>query len=53
MEIDIQQFATSLTQNLICSAEFWLTEMEVIAFQNDLALKSLVSNTKCIWPKDM
>ncbi|CAH1981226.1 unnamed protein product [Acanthoscelides obtectus] len=48
MEIDIQQFATSVTQNF--SVDIAATEMEVIAFQNDLALKSLVSNTKCIWP---
>ncbi|CAH2006340.1 unnamed protein product [Acanthoscelides obtectus] len=48
MEIDIQQFATSVTQNV--SDDIAATEMEVIAFQNDLALKSLVSNTRSIWP---
>ncbi|CAH1999913.1 unnamed protein product [Acanthoscelides obtectus] len=48
MEIDIQQFVTSVTQNF--SEDIAATEIEVIAFQNDLALKSLVSNTKCIWP---
>nr|CAH7728571.1 unnamed protein product [Callosobruchus chinensis] len=26
------------------------TEMEMISFQNDLALKSLLLHTKCIWP---
>ncbi|CAH2006833.1 unnamed protein product [Acanthoscelides obtectus] len=48
MDSDIQQFAASLTQNF--SEGIAATEMEVIEFQNDLALKSLVSNTKCIWP---
>ncbi|CAH2012939.1 unnamed protein product [Acanthoscelides obtectus] len=48
MEIDIQQFATSVTQNI--SEDIAATEMEVIAFQNYLALTLLVSNTKCIWP---
>ncbi|CAH1990421.1 unnamed protein product, partial [Acanthoscelides obtectus] len=48
MEIDIQQFATSVTQNF--SEDIAATETEVIPFQNDLALKSLVSNTECIWP---
>ncbi|CAH1964319.1 unnamed protein product [Acanthoscelides obtectus] len=38
MEIDIQQFATSVTQNF--SEDIAASEMEVIAFQNDLALKS-------------
>ncbi|CAH1979771.1 unnamed protein product [Acanthoscelides obtectus] len=46
-EIDIQQFATSVTQNF--SEDIAATEMEAIAFQNDLALKSLVSNTKCMY----
>ncbi|CAH1977740.1 unnamed protein product [Acanthoscelides obtectus] len=39
MEIDMQQLVTSVTQNL--SEDMAATEMEVIAFQNDLALKSL------------
>jgi hypothetical protein len=48
MEIDIQQFATCVMQNF--GEDIAATEMEVIEFQNDLALKSLVSSTKCIWP---
>ncbi|CAH1955928.1 unnamed protein product [Acanthoscelides obtectus] len=49
MEIDMQQFSTSVTQNF--SEDIAATEMEVIAsFKNDLALKSLASNTKRIWP---
>lgn len=47
MEIDIQQFATCVMQNF--GEDIAATEMEVIEFQNDLALKSLVSSTKCIW----
>ncbi|CAH1982850.1 unnamed protein product [Acanthoscelides obtectus] len=46
--IAIQQFAISVTQNF--SEDIAATEKEVIAFQNDLALKSLVSNIKCMWP---
>ncbi|KAK9701413.1 hypothetical protein QE152_g30618 [Popillia japonica] len=48
MEIDIQQFATSVMQDF--GEDIVATEMELIAFQNDLTLKSLVSSTKCIWP---
>ncbi|KAK9701992.1 Retrotransposon gag protein [Popillia japonica] len=48
MEIDIQQFATSVMQHF--GEEIAATEMALIAFQNDLTLKSLVSSTKCIWP---
>ncbi|CAH1954402.1 unnamed protein product [Acanthoscelides obtectus] len=39
MEIDIQQFATSVTQNL--SEDIAATEMEVIAFQNEFKIISL------------
>ncbi|CAH1971691.1 unnamed protein product [Acanthoscelides obtectus] len=39
-EIDTQQLATSVTQNF--SEDIAATEMEVIALQNDLALKSSV-----------
>ncbi|KAK9685861.1 hypothetical protein QE152_g37611 [Popillia japonica] len=48
MEIDIQQFATSVMQNF--GEDIAATEMELIDFQNDFTLKSLVSSTKCIWP---
>ncbi|CAH2004207.1 unnamed protein product [Acanthoscelides obtectus] len=48
MEIDIQQFATAVTQNF--SEDIAATEMEMIAFQNDLALEFLISDTKCIRP---
>ncbi|CAG9830135.1 unnamed protein product [Diabrotica balteata] len=48
MEIDIQQFAACIIQNF--GEDIAATEMEVIEFQNDLALKSLVSSTECIWP---
>ncbi|CAH2000526.1 unnamed protein product [Acanthoscelides obtectus] len=47
MEIDVEQLATAITQNF--SKYIASSEMEMIRFQNDLALKSLVSNTKCIW----
>ena len=47
MGIDIQQLATCVMQNF--GDDIAATEMEVIAFQNDLTLKSLVLNTKCIW----
>lgn len=46
MEIDIQQFATCVMQNF--GKDIAATEIEVIDFQNDLALKSLVSSAKCI-----
>ncbi|XP_072398351.1 SCAN domain-containing protein 3-like [Diabrotica undecimpunctata] len=48
MEIDIQQFAACVMQNF--GEDIAATEMEVIEFQNDLALKSLVSSTERIWP---
>lgn len=43
MEINIQKFATSVIQNF--GEDIAATEVEVIAFQNDLVLKSLVSST--------
>ncbi|CAH1113919.1 unnamed protein product [Psylliodes chrysocephalus] len=48
MEIYIQQFATCVMQTF--GENIAATEMEVIEFQNDLSLKSLVSSTKCIRP---
>ncbi|CAG9828028.1 unnamed protein product [Diabrotica balteata] len=48
MEIDIKQFAACVMQNF--GEDIAATEMEVIEFQNDLALISLVSSTECIWP---
>ncbi|CAG9836445.1 unnamed protein product [Diabrotica balteata] len=48
MEIDVQQFAPCVMQNF--GEDIAATEMEVIEFQNNLALKSSVSSTECIWP---
>ncbi|CAG9839063.1 unnamed protein product [Diabrotica balteata] len=48
MEIDIQQFAACVMQNF--GEDIAATEMEVIEFQKDLALKSLVLSIECIWP---
>ena len=47
MDIDIQQFATCVLNNF--GEDIAVTEMELFAFQSDLTLKSLGSNTKCIW----
>ncbi|CAG9839126.1 unnamed protein product [Diabrotica balteata] len=51
MEIDIQQFAACVMQNF--GEDTAATEMEVIEFQNDLALKWLVLSTECIWPIEL
>nr|CAH7716239.1 unnamed protein product [Callosobruchus chinensis] len=47
MEIDMQEFTTCVMQNF--GEDIATTKMEIILCQNDLALKSLFSNTKCIW----
>ena len=47
IEIDIQQFATFVIPNF--GEDIAAKEMEIIVFQNDLTLKSLVSNTKYMW----
>nr|CAH7737142.1 unnamed protein product [Callosobruchus chinensis] len=47
MDIDIQEFATCVMENFCENISG--TDIEMISFQNDLALKSLFSNAKCIW----
>nr|CAH7760012.1 unnamed protein product [Callosobruchus chinensis] len=48
MEIDIHEFAICVMQKF--GKDIPATEMEMVSFQIDLALKSFFSNKKYIWP---